>query len=76
MWRGVVTQMRLRTLLPVEGWPSGELALMKGQPCEACMAAQVGDIMYLIFTEEEKNVLVGLKTTNLRRTSMPLNVPT
>ena len=42
MSRGVVTQMRLRTLLPVEGWPSSEVALMKGQPCGACLAAKVG----------------------------------
>ena len=38
----VVAQMKAKTVLPVEGQASGEVALSKGRPCGAGKAAEVG----------------------------------
>lgn len=37
----VVAQMEAEILLPVEGRPSGEVALMMGRPCGTGMAPEV-----------------------------------
>ena len=38
----VVAQMDAETLLPVEDWPSGEVAQRKAWPCGADMTAEMG----------------------------------